>query len=114
MSEQGSNTLINGLIGAVVTILLSFTIVSPIIGGAVAGYLEQTDGVRVGAIAGGIAIIPLLLFGVLFVGLFPAGGMPVAFGLVFVLFLVVGGIIWTVGLSALGGYLGVYLRDEFQ
>lgn len=66
MSESESNTLINGLIGAVVTVILSFTVVSPIVGGAVAGYLEKTDGVRVGAISGGIAVLPLLLFGVLF------------------------------------------------
>ena len=114
MSEQGSSTLLNGLIGAVVTILLSFTIVSPIVGGAVAGYLEQTDGVRVGAIAGAIAVIPLLLVGVLFFGVFTTGGMPVAMGIIFILFLLVVGIIWTIGLGALGGYLGVYLRGELQ
>lgn len=40
--------------------------------------------------------------------------MPVAVGLLFILFVFVFGVIWTVGLSALGGFLGVYLRDEFQ
>lgn len=98
----------------VVTVWLSFTVVSPVVGGAVAGYLEKKDGVRVGVIAGGIAIIPLLLFGVLFLGLFSTGTMSIAFGLLFVLFVFVFGFIWTVGLSTLGGYLGVYLRDEFQ
>lgn len=114
MSDSESNTLINGLIGAVVTVLLSFTVVSPIVGGAVSGYLEKTDGVRVGAISGGIAILPLLLLGVLFLGLFTTGLMPVAVGLLFVLFVFVFGVVWTAGLSALGGYLGVYLRDELQ
>ena len=114
MSDPESNTLINGLIGAVVTVILSFTVVSPIVGGAVAGYLEKTDGVRVGAISGVIAVLPLLLFGVLFLGLFTTGSMSVVFGLLVVLFVLVFGVIWTVGLSALGGYLGVYLRDEFQ
>lgn len=114
MFDSESRTLVNGLIGAVVTVLLSFTVGSPVVGGAVAGYLEKKDGVRVGAIAGGIAIIPLLLFGALFLGLFTTGAMPIAFGLLFVLFVFVFGVIWTVGLSALGGYLGVYQRDEFQ
>lgn len=111
MPDPESNTLLKGLIGAVVTVLLSFTIVSPIVGGAVAGYLERTDGVRVGAISGGIAVLPLLFFGALFLGLFSTGSMPIAVGVLFILFVFVFGIVWTVGLSALGGYLGVNLRD---
>lgn len=50
----------------------SFTVVSPIIGAAVMEYLETTDGVRVGAIAGEIAVIPVLWFGLVFLGLFAA------------------------------------------
>lgn len=114
MPDSESNTLINGLIGAVVTVLLSFTVVSPIIGGAVAGYLERSDGARVGAISGGIVILPLILLGAVVVGLMPGGSMPVAVGALFVVFVFLFGIIWTVGLSALGGHLGVYLRDELQ
>lgn len=114
MPESESNTLVNGLIGAVVTVLLSFTVFSPILGGAVAGYLEKADGVRVGAISGAIAVLPLLLFGVLFFGVFAVGGMPVAMGLIFLPILFVFAVIWVVGLSALGGYLGVYLRSELK
>lgn len=114
MARSESNTLVNGLIGAVVTIVFSFTIFSPILGGAVAGYLEKTDGLRVGAISGAIAIIPIFLFGIVFFGLFAVFGLPAALGLLFLPLLLVFGIIWIVGLSALGGYLGVYLRDEFR
>jgi len=47
------NTLLNAVIGAVATIGLSFTGISPVLGGALAAYLDGGDtenGLRVGAL----------------------------------------------------------------
>lgn len=121
------DTLLNAFIGAVATFLLSFTGISPVLGGAVAGYLnsdgtaESGDGLRVGALSGAIASIPvvglLLLVLVLlpFLGLFRfplevgiAAGGVVVFGAIVVL----GGVAYTVVLSALGGLIGAYVKAE--
>lgn len=114
-SEPRSEILIHALLGAVVTVLVSFVPLSPIVGGAVAGYLERRDGLRVGAISGLIAAIPLffvVLFGAMVVGVFVLGaGLAVlllgsiAFGFV---------AIYAIVLSALGGYLGEYLATEYE
>lgn len=111
------NELRNATIGAVVTIVLSFTGFSPLLGGGVAGYLQSVSpkrGAKTGAISGGIAVIPILLVLVLGFGLFlgqPSalgipGGMEVIILLIMFLLLMA----WIVGLSAVGGYLGSYLR----
>jgi hypothetical protein len=50
--------LTNALIGAVVTVVLPFVPFSPLLGGAVAGYLQERDGFRVGAPSGAIAAVP--------------------------------------------------------
>lgn len=108
----------HAVIGAVVTIALSFTGFSALLGGGIAGYLEFVPpkrGARVGAISGVIASLPILL--VLFFGLVVGTVMPryvgvtnVA-GLAFILLLLFPLLIgWIVGLSAVGGYLGAYLR----
>jgi hypothetical protein len=119
-----SDSTLHALIGAVVTVVFSFIPFSPVLGGGVAAYLsdaDTSDGVRLGAISGLIASIPLLLFGFLafaIFGLFTVGGpgmdgMAVGLGGLFVLLLVgVVGLAYTVGLSALGGYLGAYLVGE--
>ena len=124
------DTLLNALAGAAVTVVLSFTGFSALLGGAVAGYLQNQgrgDGARVGAISGAIATIPFVLL-VVFVfgafglmsGMMMRGGMsgPDAMGagfglLAFGLFLVLV-VAWNVGLGALGGYLGVYVGQEFR
>lgn len=118
------DTLVNAVVGAIVTVLLSFTAVSPILGGGVAGYLqrgEPMDGARVGAISGAIATIPFALFLWIVFGLFFAGpamggmgpemGIPGAFG-VFALFVLLAGFLWSVVLSGVGGFLGAYLATE--
>ena len=119
------DTILNAVIGAVVTVVLSFTVFSPVIGGGVASYLQRGDsatGVRVGALSGAIAAIPFLLFiflisGFVFTGSMMGGGMggglAVPGGFV-VLFLIgaIFALIWNVGLGALGGYLGVYVANE--
>lgn len=114
------DTLLNALIGAVVSVLLAFLPFSPLIGGGVAGYLQRgtrNDGLRVGGISGLITMIPLflvasLLGGVFFlqmVGLDPRAGFGFGFLVLFALLFFV---LYTVALSALGGYLGAYVVSE--
>lgn len=56
-----------------VTIVLSFTGFSVLLGGGIAGYLQKVPpnrGAKIGAISGGIAVVPILLVLVLGFGLF--------------------------------------------
>lgn len=109
-----SDTFVNALVGAVVTVLVSFVPFSPIVGGAVAGYLEGGDGVRVGAISGLIAVIPLFFLAFTFLAIVGIVAIDVAVFLVFVgLFVFAFVVTYTVALSALGGFLGEYLADEY-
>lgn len=116
--ENGSSTLFNAFIGAVAGVILSFIPLSTLLGGAVAGYLEggePGDGIRVGAIAGVIMLIPFVFIGFAMMMFVFTGGMMggprVAFGLMMVFMLVLGAL-YTVGLSAVGGYVGIYLKNE--
>lgn len=115
-TETGSTTL-NALIGAVAGVVLSFIPLSTVLGGAIAGYLEggeASDGVRVGAIAGAIMLIPFVFIGMVFVLFFVGfgtGGPTNVFALLMVLFVLLGAV-YTVGLSAVGGYLGIYIKHE--
>ena len=107
---------VNALIGAVVTIVVSFVPFSPIVGGGVAGYLEKAtprDGAVTGAISGLMATVPValvFLFVVPFVGFFDIGAAVVT-GFVFV-FVFAFVVLYTVGLSALGGFLGAYIAED--
>jgi len=116
------DTLINAAIGAVATAVLSgFVPFAPLFGGAVSGYLEggdRTAGLRVGVISGAIGLVlSAALFGVffLFFVVFLAGsGAPRAIGAFgFLAFL---GVLFTavymVGLSAVGGWLGNYVKYD--
>lgn len=121
-----SETTFHALVGAVVTVVLSFVPFSPVLGGGVAAYLNDADGgegLRIGALSGVIASIPLFLVGVLvvvalsvFAIVGPGHGPGAALGIAgLLLVLVVGGLfalLYAVGLSALGGYLGAYLVEE--
>lgn len=113
------NTGLNAVIGAAITLGLLFTSISPLLGGAVAGYLQHEPparGARVGAISGLLATLPLLLIMglgmTLFAGLWPMHMTPFGglgfFFVWFVMFPIL--LIWFVGLSAVGGYLGAYLN----
>ena len=116
-------TIVNALIGAVVGVVLSFLPASPILGGVATGFLEGSDG-RDGALAGTLAglimFVPIGLFAVAALGVFgvSAGlaGFPLE-GLVLLGFVLVFGVtvvfVYTVGLAALGGYLGSYLAREY-
>lgn len=121
-SYRSRNTGVNALIGGVVSILLAFLPFSPVIGGFVAGYLHDANrsaALRVGALAGLVAFVPLLLIGMivfLFAGLGIAAGAPRA-GIFFIVILLVGGllaILYTVGLSAAGGYLGAIVAEDYE
>jgi hypothetical protein len=115
-----SNTLINALIGALVTgILAWFVPLAPLVGGAATAYLERADkntGVRTGALSGAIALLPLALVGVgivAFVGLFTFDPVGTTISVLAVGFALLAGVLYVVGLSALGGYLGAYLATEY-
>ncbi|MFC4357958.1 DUF5518 domain-containing protein [Halobium salinum] len=119
---ENKSTLVNAVVGAVVTTVLSFTGFSPIVGGAVAGYLQREppkQGAKVGALSGLLAAVPfllvLLLGGFLFFGGFAGRGFGVPGGLelVIVLFVLLPALfLWNVALGAAGGYLGASLRGE--
>jgi small-conductance mechanosensitive channel len=118
-----SGTLTSAFVGAVVSVVASFVPVSPILGGGVAAYLRKGDSnesIRVGAISGLMAAAPLvvivtMVFG--FLSIIPlAGGEPM--GTVFFWVLLVFGagmiLVYTVALSALGGFVGHEVLDHQQ
>lgn len=112
-----TNTLLNAAIGAVATIGLSFLGVSPVIGGALAAYLEggeTGDGVRIGALSGLIASLPVAgILAVALVVLPLTGDIGVAIGgFILVVAVVAIAVGYTVALSALGGFLGAYLKEN--
>lgn len=110
----------SAVVGAVVTVLTAFVPLSPMLGGAAAGYLRNGGrgaGTRTGAIAGLVAAVPVVvLFGFLGGG-FIVVASELALGAVTgivvlaLLFSLVVAVLYTVGLSALGGYLGAGLAS---
>ncbi len=103
--------VLNAVIGAVVTLILFFTGFSPIIGGGVAAWLQEgnkSESIRVGALSGVFALLPILVILIGGVGVYT--GISVAI-LAFVVVIVVLGV-FTVGLSSLGGYLVYYLLKD--
>lgn len=109
------NIYVNALIGAVVTVVFSFLGLSPLLGGAAAGYLERRDGGRVGALSGLFASLPMLLFvgfGGFLLGVLGFGDVFSGIALLLLVALFV--VVFTVALSAVGGVLGVYLAEEFR
>lgn len=114
------DTVVNALVGALVAVALVFLtpVVSVVVGGGVAGYLQKESGGRVGALTGVFAAVPFVLLFVVvgsFIALGPLGsdaGAFSVFGLMLLLvgLVVVGGV--AAGLGALGGYLGVYVASE--
>ncbi|MFD1588773.1 DUF5518 domain-containing protein [Halorientalis brevis] len=118
------DTGMNALVGAAVTVLATFTGFAPLLGGAVAGYLNRRDGVKAGALSGVIASIPILVVATFIFGgilafmpfsggmMGPGPGFAGAMGIVAVTFGLGSFLLYTVGLGALGGYLGEYLYRE--
>lgn len=116
------NTLLNGLIGGVVAVLTAPIFpISPVAGGAVGGYLEGgklSDGALVGAIAGGIALVPILfVIGLVggFAVLAPTVGLPGSFSAMALLIAIFGlafFAVYSIGFAALGGVVGSYVKTE--
>lgn len=111
----------NAVIGTAITLFTAALPLSPILGGAVTGYLEggpARNRARLGGLAGGLAALPLTLL-VLFlggavvivtlelelgtVGIIGIGGLLIGYATA-VLYLIV--------LSALGAYLTTLLTDD--
>lgn len=122
-SDMARNeTLVHAAVGALVSLVLTFLPFSPLVGGAVAGYLEggdSGDGLRVGAIAGVLYSIPglliMLLFGSVFAFLPVLGGRGFALGalgFVVVLVALVFVVVYGIALSAVGGLVGNYVQSE--
>ncbi|MFB6073137.1 MAG: DUF5518 domain-containing protein [Halobacterium sp.] len=109
------DTLTVAVLGAVVTSVVSFVPFSPVVGGGVAGYLAgetAAAGARLGAVSGLLLAVPLtVLFAFLTVGVLDAGVVFLA-GVLLVAFAV--SALFVVALSALGGYLGVYVAAELR
>ncbi|KAB1193287.1 hypothetical protein GJR96_07440 [Haloferax sp. MBLA0076] len=126
IDEDGESLLFSAIVGAIASIVLSPLPGSTILGGALAGYLTGTDrdvGVKSGALSGlFVSLIAVLLgFVVLaFFSIFAIAAPRAGFGLgllgLGIVVLVGLGVVllYTVGLGALGGYLGAYLHEEFQ
>lgn len=110
--------LVDALLGAVVSIVLSFLPFSPVLGGGVAGYLHREEGAKVGALSGVLASIPLAGILFLLVGFFTivpvVGGAPraaLALPVLLVLIFAVA-LLYTVVLSTGGGVIGEYVVTE--
>lgn len=134
---RSRSQFVNALLGAVVMVVFSWIPFAPVVGGAIAGYLEadrssarrspSDRGLRVGAFAGLIATIPAVvvvafaasIFTVGWAGLATSSGMGPRAGLALPVlgwFIVAVGLLavvaYHVGLSALGGWVGAQLADR--
>lgn len=116
-SSERWSVALSAFVGGVVSLVLGFVPFSPVLGGALAGYLRRgsrRDGTTVGAAAGLVAALPALVFLVLVPLFFMATG-PGTAGAVRMLLVVLVAVgfvaLYVVGLSALGGYLGIVARE---
>ena len=115
------NTLLNAVIGAVATVMFTVLPFSPVVGGAIAGYLQggdQSAAIRVGALSGVLAAIPMVFVLLLLATIVPflpafgtAGSITAVFGLLGIAALIFA-LLYSVGLSVLGAVLGRYLSRE--
>jgi hypothetical protein len=130
-ASDGQSRFVSVLLGAAATVALSFLPFAPLLGGGVAAYLREGDrreGIRVGALAGVVASVPVLaVLGVVFGGfsLFSvAAGVsraaPIASLFAMVAFLSVllvatlFVLVLVVGQCALGGWLAVVLVEQSE
>ena len=119
LKDGTSGTLLNALVGGAVGIVLSFVPLSTLLGGAVAGYLERggSNGIEAGAVAGYLerggsnGIEAGAIAGAIMLVVF-SGGAPLGFTVIAALILLFGAL-YTVGLGALGGYLGAYAYENY-
>lgn len=124
MSRSRTSTLLNAFIGAIVGVIVSFIPFSTLFGGALAGFLEgerPRDGTIAGAIAGIIMFLPVWGLFAVFLGFFGSafglGFGPPAESLLAIAFVIalvaIAVAVYTVGLAALGGFLGSILAAEY-
>jgi hypothetical protein len=116
-TDRDPNTLLNALVGAVVTVVTSPLLpFAAIVGGSVAGYLQRgslAGGAKVGALAGAMATVPAFLVAWLAVGVFLLGADPFfALTSLFAAAIFVAVAAYLVGAGALGGAIGADLREE--
>lgn len=116
-------TIVNAVIGAIAAVVLAFLPFSTVLGGTVSGFLEGEDGragTLVGALAGLITLLPFAGLGLLGLAVLsawlgvlgvPAGGIAAMIAVVGLF--VAAAVVYTVGFSAVGGYLGAVLAREF-
>jgi hypothetical protein len=114
---RGTPPWIVGVVGAGVASVLGFIPFSPVLGGAAAGYLDpnpDASGIGVGSIAGVFGSLPLLVPAIFAsIGLFVSvPGEVVLAAAIILVFVVILCLVYYVGLSALGGYLGGWIRDH--
>jgi hypothetical protein len=113
---RGTPTWVVGVVGASISSALGFVPFSPVLGGLAAGYLDpnpDASGLGTGTVAGVFGCLPVLVTAVFAgVGLFV--GLPADVAASVVVPLAVGlalSLVYFVGPSALGGYLGGWLRE---
>lgn len=103
----------NALLGAFVTAITSFVPFSAILGGGVAGHLETADswkGALAGALAGFLLAIPVIIIGGAIVIGFTVEGLATTALLAIIALTFGSG--FSIGLSAIGGAAGGYLRNR--
>lgn len=116
----GDSTVAISVLAAVVSLVTGFVPGSPFLGGALAGYLVRRDrgrGAWVGALSGLLVAIPtalFILFAFGFTAVLATLSLPSAlFGVIAAAFGFMG-LSYTVGLAAIGGYLGVVAYERRQ
>ncbi|MFC7142324.1 DUF5518 domain-containing protein [Halosimplex aquaticum] len=121
VARRDGDFWVNALVGAVVMVVLSWIPFATVLGGAVSGYLQRgtrTQGAKVGAVSGLIAAVPIfgvlvLVFSIFSFGAVAGGealGVVIFMGItVFALAVVAA---FVAGTGAVGGYLGIALRER--
>lgn len=119
--EAISSYISFAVLGAVITVVLSFLPVSPIFGGALAGYLERGESgrtVSVGALAGLLPALPILVLLVFVLGGVISGmlaigqaGVAAVIAATLLLSMLLLATI-SAGLGALGGYAGGWIAER--
>jgi hypothetical protein len=113
------NTLRNAAVGAVTTLVLFFVPFSPVVGGTVAGYLQDrgsAEGLVVGSFSGILAALPGAVVGALVaaaVVVGTPGSGPVTLAGAFLFGATVVGL-YAVVAAAIGGAAGSYLHRELD
>lgn len=112
-----TDLLLGAGMGALVTVFLWYIPLSPLLGGAAAGFLQggsREDAKTAGMLSGALVPVLVLLFAA---GAFLVAGASVfgqfPFGPVIALIVSIVGIVYAVGFGAIGGWLGgMALEDE--